>query len=102
MGENSQKSDILMIRIKDKEIVDKLVNIFNSCIDEKKSLVMEWLLTTIGYPKYYPLFVENGFDSMEFIKGIEDRSILQQIGIKKIGHQTFILQQIQILNNRKK
>ena len=59
--------------------------------------VKNWFVNNVNLPKkednikYYKLFVENGYESMEMIKQeIKCKQDLKDIGIKKIGHINWI------------
>eukprot|EP01083_Nonionella_stella_P133733 406615_1 len=68
--------------------------------DDVCILIMQWLTDVVKLPVYYEHFIKNGYDRMEFIKNIEDKSDLRKIGIKKAGHQTRIMSQIKVLSRQ--
>ena len=62
--------------------------------------VRQWLTLTCGKvlcEKYYDAFVTNGYQSLDFIKEIEGKSDLADIGITLKGHQVKIFSQIKKL-----
>eukprot|EP01083_Nonionella_stella_P088114 245387_1 len=61
------------------------------------AILASWLENEVGLPHYYPLFVANGFDSIKFVKGLQKKSQLKQIGIDTLGHQTLIWGEIKKL-----
>eukprot|EP01084_Bolivina_argentea_P132602 234017_1 len=60
--------------------------------------VYQWL-NSIGLVLYYSRFVENGFDSLQFVKYIKDERHLEYIGIHNLGHKLHILQEIKRLED---
>ena len=52
----------------------------------KSDEVYKWLEDIVRLPQYYDIFVDNGFDDMEFIKDVTNED-LQEIGIDKLGHR---------------
>eukprot|EP01083_Nonionella_stella_P157728 512424_1 len=67
-----------------------------------ESLVGEWLEHSCNLKQYLPLFLENGFDSMNIIKRIRNAKQLSDIGIHKQGHVILIFSEIENLRNRRK
>ena len=63
-------------------------------IDEE---VKQWLTNKCNFEQYINLFILNGYSSLDIIKEINDKSELQQIGIKSPGHRTKIFAEIQKL-----
>ena len=61
-------------------------------------MIREWLEVTVCLPQYYEVFVKNGYESLDFIKEINDREELEVIGIMLLGHQTKFLAEIKRLN----
>eukprot|EP01083_Nonionella_stella_P173600 599358_1 len=61
-------------------------------------LVMRWLTEIVQLPQYYGNFLENGYDDMEFVQDISEKSELADIGVNKVGHQVRILAKIQLRN----
>eukprot|EP01084_Bolivina_argentea_P109464 195669_1 len=62
-------------------------------------MIKEWLEYKVCLIKYFNNFVDNGYDSMDFIKAISDRQQLEEIGIIIPGHKTKILTEIKKLAN---
>eukprot|EP01083_Nonionella_stella_P016339 45646_1 len=60
--------------------------------------VKAWLTDTVRLGQYVNCFLENGYDSVLFVKDISNKSELQEIGITMLGHQTRIMAQINVLN----
>ena len=56
--------------------------------------VKEWLSTQVRLPQYYNNFVNNGFESLEWIAKIKSKQDLIDIGIKLKGHQMVIMEEI--------
>merc|ERR1712154_546596 len=67
-------------------------------MDKEQMAVKKWLTETVRLKNYYPVFVEHGYESLAMIKTISDKSELENIGIKKLGHQTRILAKIKDLD----
>eukprot|EP01083_Nonionella_stella_P013452 37867_1 len=63
-------------------------------------LVMRWLTEIVQLPQYYGNFLENGYDDMEFVQDISEKSELADIGVNKVGHQVRILAKIELLKNQ--
>eukprot|EP01084_Bolivina_argentea_P293968 505707_1 len=63
------------------------------------STVNSWL-KTINLPEYTKILTENGFDSIQIIINNINNQILQDMGIKKIGHRLEIMKQIELLRNQ--
>eukprot|EP01083_Nonionella_stella_P119344 356677_1 len=68
--------------------------------DVEKDAVKRWLTDNVKLPKYYNLLLENGYDKLDFIRDIEDKTDLQEIGITLPGHQVRILMEINRLNEK--
>merc|ERR1712130_529438 len=66
---------------------------------EQETLAIKlWLTEIVRLPKLIDVFVNHGYESMDLIKTITDKSELKNIGITKLGHQTRILAKIKDLN----
>eukprot|EP01083_Nonionella_stella_P126902 384366_1 len=65
---------------------------------DAKEAMRTWL-QSIGLEQYLTLFIQNGYDSLDFIKEISDVNQLSEIGVHLKGHQTKLMTQIQRLNN---
>ena len=61
-------------------------------IDELK----EWLIS-IRMDKYYHLFVQNGWDSLDIITEITEKSELKAAGITKLPDQCLLMKEIRKL-----
>ena len=61
-------------------------------IDELK----EWLIS-IRMDKYYHLFVQNGWDSLDIITEITEKSELKAAGITKLADQCLLMKEIRKL-----
>merc|ERR1711933_538432 len=61
--------------------------------------VKQWLLI-FGMDQYFDDFVKNGYDSLDIIKEITDKSELEDIGIVSNDHQTKIMTQIAFLGDK--
>eukprot|EP01083_Nonionella_stella_P152482 488871_1 len=61
--------------------------------------VREWFRDTVKLEQYGELFIDNGFEDLEFIKTINE-NMLTMMGIKKLGHRTRIMQCVDQLNGR--
>eukprot|EP01083_Nonionella_stella_P026689 73535_1 len=57
-------------------------------------IVISWVKHTLELPQYVDNFVGHGYTSMEMIQNIRGKSDLHKIGIRKKGHQTFIMSEI--------
>eukprot|EP01083_Nonionella_stella_P006511 18923_1 len=64
-------------------------------------LVAVWLRSTVGLPQYYSMFIQNGYNALDFIANISDKSELSEIGITIKGHQTQIMAHIAQLKQAK-
>eukprot|EP01084_Bolivina_argentea_P139236 244949_1 len=96
--QNKQETDkkILMLKInemKNSKIEEEIKE------DDQKQIIREWLSSVVGLEQYYDIFIKNGYESLEFIKNIESKGELWDIGIKLKGHQTHILAEIKKLNS---
>lgn len=63
--------------------------------------VATWL-KSIGdeyYDKYYPLFMQNGFDKLKLIETLTDNDLRNELGITKLGHRRNLQMAIQRLSN---
>eukprot|EP01083_Nonionella_stella_P176265 616253_1 len=69
----------------------------NSVVEMGKSNVLRWLTDDVKLPKYYDCFMQNGYECLLFVKDIDRKSELAEIGIKLPGHQTRLMKQIQLL-----
>ena len=62
--------------------------------EEEAEKVKFWLSSTVGLPRYYPDFVENGFNSLDMIKEINNENDLMEIGITMKAHKLKIMNKI--------
>ena len=53
-----------------------------------------WIKHTVGLAQYYKLFIEYGYESLDFVKEINSRDHLKEIGINLREHQTKLLSEI--------
>eukprot|EP01084_Bolivina_argentea_P203203 347089_1 len=97
---NKIRNDVTLLEQKQKRDKSEIISMINSIKNEDMkednthvNMVKEWL-TCFGLDRYYECFVSNGYESLEFIKGIESKQELFEIGIKLKGHQTQIMVQI--------
>eukprot|EP01083_Nonionella_stella_P090585 253057_1 len=67
-------------------------------MDENAIVLQSWLQQVVRLPIYYDLFVNNGYESIGFIKNITDREGLAEIGIVDLIHQEHIMKHIAKLN----
>eukprot|EP01083_Nonionella_stella_P201627 737455_1 len=65
--------------------------------EDNADLIMCWLSATIGLPQYYATFMDNGYNSLDFISNISTKEELNDIGIKIKGHQTQLMVHIKQL-----
>merc|ERR1712154_464695 len=56
-----------------------------------------WLKVTVNLMEYYELFIQNGFDSLEMMKEINDVNDLNYIGIPLKAHQLKLMNHIKTL-----
>eukprot|EP00484_Ammonia_sp_Unknown_P022648 CAMPEP_0197027102 /NCGR_PEP_ID=MMETSP1384-20130603/7079_1 /TAXON_ID=29189 /ORGANISM="Ammonia sp." /LENGTH=212 /DNA_ID=CAMNT_0042455899 /DNA_START=71 /DNA_END=709 /DNA_ORIENTATION=+ len=77
--------------------VDKLMGRAKQTEQEK---LKEWMTEQVKLPEYYELFVQNGFDRLEFVKMVEDHD-LAAMGITKCGHRKQLLRHIALLRHNK-
>ena len=59
-----------------------------------------WLSSKVCLPNYYSLFLNNGFDSLQMIKEINDKNDLKYIGVTIRAHQIKLINQINILKKQ--
>merc|ERR1712061_948383 len=64
---------------------------------ENTTMIVEQWLFSIELSQYLDIFINNGFDSLTFIKNIQSKSDLNDIGITKIGHQIQLMEAIRQL-----
>merc|ERR1712228_566526 len=62
-----------------------------------QQMVKEWLQCIVELPQYFDLFIENGYESIKFIKTMQSKTELQEIGIHKLGLQTLLWSEIKNL-----
>eukprot|EP01083_Nonionella_stella_P204988 746876_1 len=67
--------------------------------EDPKNKVKDWL-KGFGLEQYDLCFVSNGYESLDFIAGIESKQDLFEIGIELKGHQTQMMIQINKLKQR--
>eukprot|EP01083_Nonionella_stella_P282052 959947_1 len=77
----------------------KLQNEASADGESENTVIRTWLTETVGLKQYYSMFIENGYDSLEFISKITTAKQLADIGIVLKGHQTQIMTEIEQLNN---
>ena len=65
--------------------------------DEDKEMVAKWLGETVGLYRYYSCFVENGYESLDFIKEISNNEELVAVGITIKDHQIKLMRHINSL-----
>jgi len=58
-----------------------------------------WLKVTVNLMEYYELFIQNGFDSLEMMKEINDVNDLNYIGIPLKAHQLKLMNHIKKLKS---
>merc|ERR1712228_900768 len=71
-------------------------------LNEDRREVKKWLVVTVKLEIYFDLLIKHGYECMDFIKKITDKSELKSIGIIKKGHQTRMMKQINNLKRKKK
>lgn len=71
-------------------------------LNEDRREVKKWLSDTVKLEIYFDLLIKHGYECMDFIKKITDKSELKSIGIIKKGHQTRMMKQINNLKKKKK
>eukprot|EP01084_Bolivina_argentea_P253281 425388_1 len=64
-------------------------------------LMKKWLNNNCKLPQYLNNFMENGYESLDFVTDITNETQLSGINIKLPGHQTRIMAQIKKLNKDK-
>ena len=70
--------------------LNKSLQLLSSTSEELKY----WLSNIVELPDYYDLFIQNGYETLELVKEIEDKQKLRDIGIVYKGHQYVILAEI--------
>eukprot|EP01083_Nonionella_stella_P116275 345365_1 len=97
------KTTVKTSKLSMEEVVNT-INITNVDTKEvsihKQSDIMQWLTNVVHLPQYCDSFVQNGYHDMEFVRDIQNKSDLEDIGITKKGHQTRIIAQIKFLNGK--
>ena len=68
--------------------------------DKEEDEVQEWLSNTVGLQQYYPLFIRNGYHTLDRIKNMTAND-LRMIGIKQTMHKVKIVKEIMKLNQQK-
>ena len=69
--------------------------------DKRKSETQRlrlWISDTVGLPQYYPVFLQNGYETLDIVKEITDKQELIDIGINHLQHQYRILAEVCKLN----
>eukprot|EP01083_Nonionella_stella_P315175 1137618_1 len=61
--------------------------------------IRHWLHNVVQLPEYYDCFINNGYETMVFVKDISNAAQLQEIGIASVEHQMIVLQEIEELKN---
>ena len=61
----------------------------------KREMVRMWLEDTVELPQYYPVFVQNGYESMDIIKEISNAEELKEIGVGIEAHRSHLHREIQ-------
>ena len=74
---------------------------FKSFDEADISSIELWLCDTVKLPEYYSNFAEHGYESMEFVREITQKSELQEIGIKLPGHLKLIMAKIKQLKKER-
>ena len=70
-------------------------------LNKDRKEVKEWLTDTVKLEMYFATLIQHGYECMDFIMKIEDKSELKSIGILKKGHQTRMMKQINNLKQIK-
>eukprot|EP01083_Nonionella_stella_P103703 296411_1 len=65
--------------------------------EKQREQLEQWLTGTVKLPKYYQMFVQNGYDSLAIVKEVTDVNELAQIGIELKGHKVKIMKEIERL-----
>eukprot|EP01084_Bolivina_argentea_P113310 201975_1 len=63
---------------------------------DEKLKIQKWL-SLIKLPQYFDAFISNGYESLNFIKEISNKTELFEIGVELKGHQTKLLAEIKKL-----
>ena len=56
-------------------------------------------MDTLKMPQYIDLFVQNGYESLQFVKEIKSMDDLEEIGINDIEDQMIIIREIDKLRS---
>eukprot|EP01084_Bolivina_argentea_P278035 474851_1 len=67
--------------------------------DSNKVMIKQWLEDVVELPQYYDTFINNGFESIQFIQEIADETELVDIDIVITNHQTTIMNAIKELRS---
>eukprot|EP01083_Nonionella_stella_P154981 500000_1 len=67
-----------------------------------KPEILSWLESKVGLPEHYQTFVNNGYESMDFVRQIADVSELQKMGIRSVEDQRCIMVEIQLLQSNER
>eukprot|EP01083_Nonionella_stella_P073193 197716_1 len=59
--------------------------------NQKKVIMESWWNEEVRLPMYYSVFVQHGYESLEFIQCIKDKRELSDIGINNVAHQKQIM-----------
>ena len=95
-GVEAMKAEIAALKAEVRRLKGHKGNV--SMKTDNNMSVKQWLSEKVGLPQYSDLFVQNGYESLEFIKAITNKEQLSDIGIVLKGHQTVIMAKIQELN----
>ena len=82
--------DVLDFKIRHRNDDKKYAKIMNA----EMIKVHNWLTESVMLPQYFDNFVENGYESLNLISYISDKSELKDIAIHLIGHRTKIMTEI--------
>ena len=68
------------------KIINEIQNLWND--DEKETeKVRNWLKESVRLEQYHSNFIDNGYDTLRFVKTIKKISELEDVGIMLKGHQ---------------
>eukprot|EP01083_Nonionella_stella_P110381 322918_1 len=87
----------------DKEDSFEVIGDDETPMDTKDSVqfdVASWLESVIGLAEYYPLFIQNGFETIRSMQSIKNISQLKELGIQSTEHQQRIMSGIQLLSDK--
>ena len=99
-GDNESDSDDEIDQIYDTKKIETIQTPTNGDDNTKNGddkELQEWLRSTVELPQYYDIFVQNGLDSLDLVKKIDDDGLIA-LGVGLKGHRIILLKYMKELN----